>query len=141
MISGTMSRVFSTTLNNLKRLFKPDQSLKPEAEQVYLASRVTNPWQEELDRLVADRAQGKSRFTEPVNEQLSNLTDIAKEERQALEEAAKANAKLKRTGDGTVSDLRVWWGESVVTWDPDLINTLDSSEQRPLRRAIRRWFH
>ena len=65
MNNGNVPRVFSTTLNNLKRLFKPDQQLEPkiepEPEQVHVAARVANPWQDQLDQLVANRFQPKPR--------------------------------------------------------------------------------
>jgi len=136
MNNSGVSRVFSTTLNNLKRLFKPDQQLEstaPPEETVHTAQRVANPWQEQLDELVANRFQPKDNFSEPVNEQLSNLTQMAQEEQQ------KVARKSKRSGDGTVTDLKAWWGESVATWDPELANTVDT-EQRHRTRGLKRWF-
>lgn len=139
MNNGNVSRVFSTTLNNLKRLFKPDQQLEPkqdpEPEQIHVAARVANPWQEELDRLVANRFQPKENFSEPINEQLSNLTQIAQDAQQKA-----AQKKAKRSGDGTVTDLKAWWGESVATWDPELAGTVDTSEQKSKMRSLKRWF-
>jgi hypothetical protein len=138
MNSPNVSRVFSTTLNNLKRLFKPDQHLEPspppEPEPLHMAARIANPWQEELDQLVANRFQPKENFAEPINAQLSNLSRLAEEVQQ------KALEKPKRTSDGTVTDLKAWWGESVATWDPDLANTVDTIEQKPQSRALKRWF-
>lgn len=136
MDSSNVSKVFSSTLNNLKRLFKPEQTLapKPEPETIHVAARVANPWQDELDRLVADRFQPKEGFAEPINEQLSNLAQIAQQEQE------KVAKKAPRNGDGTVTDLKAWWGEAVVTWDPELAKTLDTSEQKPQSRGIKRWF-
>ncbi|PWT96459.1 MAG: hypothetical protein C5B53_09635 [Candidatus Melainabacteria bacterium] len=136
MNNANVSRVFSTTLNNLKRLFKPDQQLEakpePEPEQVHVAARIANPWQDELDRLVANRFQPKE-FSEPINEQLSNLTQMAQEVQQ------KVARKAKRSGDGTVTDLKAWWGESVATWDPE-IGSADTMEQKSKTRTLKRWF-
>ena len=139
MNNSNVSRVFSTTLNNLKRLFKPDQQLEPaqsesEPETVHMAARIANPWQDELDRLVANRFQPKDNFSEPINAQLSNLNQMAQEVQQ------KASHKAKRSGDGTVTDLKAWWGESVATWDPDLADTVDTIEQKQKARTLKRWF-
>jgi hypothetical protein len=142
MDSSSVRKVFSNTLNNLKQLFKPEQQLEPETEteeDVHLAARIQNPWQEELDRLVANRLDTrKDPGAEVVKTELSDLTDMA---RQARDQAhAECSKKAKRSGDGTVTDLKAWWGESVVTWDPDIADTLYSNQQKPESRAVKRWF-
>jgi hypothetical protein len=138
MNNGNVPRVFSTTLNNLKRLFKPDQQLEPkiepEPEQVHVAARVANPWQDQLDQLVANRFQPKESFSEPINEQLTNLAQMAQAEQQ------KAARKAKRSGDGTVTDLKAWWGESVATWDPEIAGSVDTIEQKRKAQTLKRWF-
>jgi hypothetical protein len=141
MNSSSVRKVFSNTLNNLKQLFKPEQKLEPEpeTEEVHLTARVDNPWQEELDRLVANRNEPrKDQESDAIKSELTNLTGMAQEARdQARAECSK---KAKRSGDGTVTDLKAWWGESVVTWDPDIADTLYSNQHRPENRGHRRWF-
>ncbi len=49
--------------------------------------------------------------------------------------------RVKRTMDGTVQDIKAWYGQALVTWDP-LVNdqAVDAQEQKRRAQYANRWF-
>jgi hypothetical protein len=48
--------------------------------------------------------------------------------------------KQRRTADGTVTDLKGWWGDAVATWNLETNGkNIDTSDQRHHTRSAK-WF-
>ncbi len=101
-----------------------------------------NPWEADLARLAQERkADGPQVTTAQEHDEIAQLVNelskAVKKDESALHPPA---AKPRRAGDGTVTDLKSWWGDSVATWDPDIDGkNVTSSDQRNKARQAK-WF-
>jgi hypothetical protein len=97
-----------------------------------------NPWQDNLRRMAAERTEPK--IPEELDEVASFVNDL-KKAAGVVEPPQQPAAKAKRVGDGTVTDVKLWWNESVATFDALDGKNLDSSDKKPNGRPANRWFH
>lgn len=126
-------------------------------ESVEDPSEDGTPWKQNLRDLAKERlARIGAEPAPPLDEIGSFVNDLAhaagdvdpknlKVTKTAIpamtvDEEAKSG-KSKRIMDGTVQDIKAWYGESVGTWDPVNGTTVDSIEQRRKNRPANHWFH
>jgi hypothetical protein len=116
-----------------------------------------SPWKQNLRDLAKERLARIGAEPVPMNEIATFVNDLAHaagdvdpKNLKASKEADTAsvggdsdgkNGKSKRIMDGTVQDIKAWYGESVGTWDPVNGNAVDSIEQRRKTRSENHWFH
>ena len=134
MFRLNLPQIFS--VKNLKNVF--GRRSRPVSSEPVVYTPVPNPWQEDLDKLVADRFKRTEGTAEEVQMTLEALAEAA--EQAMLKKPVVNFGKPKRATDYTVPDMKVWWGESLSTWDPDMAKNVDSYDQKPQGRAHRRWF-
>jgi hypothetical protein len=119
--------------------FRHAEPVKEEAVQHPV--RVSNPWQDDLDKLVQDRFLRGTQQPEEIEECIAKMTDTCTQMKeyskaQILEE--EKQRRLKATRD-TVHDLKAWWGDALSAWEPAAHK--DNPEQKSRQRAIQRWFY
>ncbi len=88
--------------------------------------------------MAAERTEPK--IPEELDEVASFVNDL-KKAAGVVEPPQQPAAKAKRVGDGTVTDVKLWWNESVATFDALDGKNLDSSDKKPNGRPANRWFH
>ncbi|RTL46144.1 MAG: hypothetical protein EKK48_02065 [Candidatus Melainabacteria bacterium] len=101
-----------------------------------------NPWEADLMRLANERKNEVISVTTPkehdeITQLVNDLAKAVKKEETALQQPA--DQKPKRAGDGTVHDLKSWWGDSLATWDPDVNGKNVHNDQRNKARQVK-WF-
>ena len=90
-------------------------------------TQTTNPWQEELDRLlVNDVKQPEIKASGDLAS--ANLPDIYRKN------------KPKRPADATVKDLKAWWSESIATWEPGADKPVGPNGQKSRQSGSAHWF-
>ncbi|MDR3614473.1 MAG: hypothetical protein P4L53_13005 [Candidatus Obscuribacterales bacterium] len=115
-----------------------------------------SPWKQNLRDLAKERLARIGAEPAPVDEIATFVNDLAhaagdvdpknlKASRQAMPainaDAEAKSGKSKRIMDGTVQDVKAWYGESVGTWDPVNGAAVDSIEQKRKARAGNHWFN
>jgi len=116
-----------------------------------------SPWKQNLRDLAKERLARIGAEPAPQDEIATFVNDLAHaagdvdpKNLKAFKEATAAsvngdadskNGKSKRIMDGTVQDIKAWYGESVGTWDPVNGTAVDSIEQRRKTRSENHWFH
>lgn len=110
---------------------------KPKQESV----PVVNPWEADLARLAQERKNEVLSVTTPkehdeITQLVNDLAKAVKKEDTALQPQ---ETKPRRAGDGTVHDLKSWWGDSLATWDPDIDGKNVQNDQRNKSRQVK-WF-
>lgn len=110
---------------------------KPKQESV----PVVNPWEADLARLAQERKNEVLSVTTPkehdeITQLVNDLAKAVKKEDTALQPQ---EPKPRRAGDGTVHDLKSWWGDSLATWDPDIDGKNVQNDQRNKSRQVK-WF-
>jgi len=98
--------------------------------------RIENPWQDDLEKLVSDTLKRKDVRIEHDQAVQSGLPidQLMEEEKK---EASPEPAPPKRTMDGTVTDVKVWWGDSLAPWAD---HKGKARQENPDKMAHRRWF-
>jgi hypothetical protein len=115
-----------------------------------------SPWKQNLRDLAKERLARIGAEPVPLDEIATFVNDLAhaagdvdpknlKASRQAIpaisaDDEAKSG-KSKRIMDGTVQDVKAWYGESVGTWNPGNGAAVDSIEQKRKARAGNHWFN
>ena len=116
-----------------------------------------SPWKQNLRDLAKERlARIGAEPVPPMDEIASFVNDLAHaagdvdpKNLKATKTAIPAinaddeatSGKSKRIMDGTVQDIKAWYGESVGTWDPVTGAAIDSMDQRRKARAGNHWFN
>lgn len=100
-----------------------------------------NPWEADLARLANERKNDVVSVTTPkehdeITQLVNDLAKAVKKDETAL---GQPEQKPRRAGDGTVHDLKSWWGDSLATWDPDLNGKNVHNDQRNKARQVK-WF-
>ncbi|HEY9731482.1 MAG TPA: hypothetical protein V6C89_06195 [Drouetiella sp.] len=114
-------------------------ALTAKQEQPHAAA--VNPWEADLARLANERKNEIVSVTTPkehdeITQLVNDLARAVKKDETALQQPAE---KPRRAGDGTVHDLKSWWGDSLATWDPDLNGKNVQNDQRNKVRQAK-WF-
>lgn len=120
---------------------KRNHSLSPTS-----SDDLSNPWQQNLARLAAERGQdlpSSKNSADKTEEQFNLLIEQAQLEKakEALarqKEMLQNGGRRKRTNDTTVTDAKAWWGESLATWDPNDAKNITSYEQKYPQKS--KWF-
>ncbi len=127
MSAASLLKITNGLKSFIGRVFNHTGTSSQGDDSVVQLPKSTNPWQEELDRLLIN---GIKTSDDTV------FGDLA-----ASDSAASAqNAKTKRPSDATVKDLKAWWSESIATWEPGIAKSLDSHGQRPRTNNSAHWF-
>lgn len=110
---------------------------KPKQEHV----PAVNPWEADLARLANERKNEVLSVTTPkehdeITQLVNDLAKAVKKDETALQPQEQ---KPRRAGDGTVHDLKSWWGDSLATWDPDIDGKNVQNDQRNKSRQVK-WF-
>lgn len=100
-----------------------------------------NPWEADLARLANERKNEVLSVTTPkehdeITQLVNDLAKAVKKDETTLQQPPE---KSRRAGDGTVHDLKSWWGDSLATWDPDLNGKNVHNDQRNKARQVK-WF-
>jgi hypothetical protein len=101
-----------------------------------------NPWEADLARLANERKnEVVSITTAKEHDEITQLVnDLAKAVKKDESAIHPPEPKLRRAGDGTVTDLKSWWGDSLATWDPDTDGkNVTSADTRNKARQVK-WF-
>lgn len=105
---------------------------------------VTNPWEADLQRLANERKSEVLSITTPkehdeITQLVQDLAKAVKKDESAIHPPAD-EPKPRRAGDGTVHDLKSWWGDSLATWDPDTDGkNVNNADTRNKARQVK-WF-
>jgi hypothetical protein len=100
--------------------------------------RVSNPWQDDLDKLVCDTLKRRDTKLEHDQAVQSGLPiDELMEEGQPTAEAEKPAEPTRRVMDGTVTDVKAWWGDALAPWTD---HTRKARQDNPDGKPHRRWF-
>jgi len=99
-----------------------------------------NPWEYNLRRMASERSEPK--IPEELDEVANFVNDLKKAAGAVEPPSAKleTTTKAKRVGDGTVTDVKSWWNESVATFDPVDGKNVDSIDKKPNGGRANRWF-
>jgi hypothetical protein len=100
-------------------------------------ARVENPWQDDLEKLVSDNLKRKDVRLEHDQAVQSGLPIDQLMVEEGKKEPSAEPAPPKRTMDGTVTDVKVWWGDALAPW-ADHKGKLRTENADT--RAHRRWF-
>jgi hypothetical protein len=100
-----------------------------------------NPWEADLARLANERKNEIVSVTsakehDEITQLVNDLAKAVKKDETALQPQ---EPKPRRAGDGTVHDLKSWWGDSLATWDPDIDGKNVQNDQRNKARQVK-WF-
>jgi len=139
MFRLNLPQVFSTKA--ILKLFGNRQAEPISEESDQRPVRVSNPWQDDLDKLVQDRFSRTNQPPQEIEECIAKMTDTCTQMKeyskaQILEEEKQRRANATRN---TVHDLKAWWGDSLSSWEPETHK--DNPEQKMRQRAIQRWFY
>ena len=126
-----------TKLLGLLKKITGQQKRSPIELEIVDLPESKNPWQGNLRRLASERTEPK--LPEELDEVASFVNEL-KKAAGVVEPPAKELAKAKRVGDGTVTDFKSWWNESVATFDPLDSKNVDSIDKKPNGRPANRWF-
>jgi hypothetical protein len=124
----------------LKKLVQRNNKTSPTAgieEPIVGGPRVCNPWQDDLDKLVCDTL--KRRDTRLEHDQAVQrglpIDELMVEEKPA--ETEKPAEPTRRVMDGTVTDVKAWWGDALAPWTD---HTRKARQENPDGKTHRRWF-
>jgi len=133
-----MFRFNIPTLASVKKLVqKSDKTLPVEIEPPKAPPpRIENPWQDDLDKLVNDTLKRKDTRLEHDQAVQSGLPIDQLMQEEKKEESAEP-APPKRVMDGTVTDVKVWWGDSLAPWADHKGKVRQENADS---KAHRRWF-
>lgn len=107
-----------------------------------------NPWQTNLERLAiehgAEAECAQPATPQSVEEQFQLLIEQARMEKtketlRKQQEILQNGGKRRRAQDQTVTDAKAWWGQSVVTWDPEDSKNMGMEDRRHPKKA--KWFN
>lgn len=112
------------------------------AKKEQTQSAAVNPWEADLARLANERKNEVLSVTtakehDEITQLVNDLAKAVKKDETALNQ--QTEQKARRAGDGTVHDLKSWWGDSLATWDPDLNGKNVHNDQRNKARQAK-WF-
>lgn len=116
--------------------------------QPAVAVQEGNPWQNNLERLAKEHGSecgDASTSGAPVEEQFAQLIEQARMEktketlRKQQEILQNGGIRPSRAADKTVTDAKAWWGQAVVTWDPEDSKNVGFDDRRHPKKA--KWFN
>ena len=104
-------------------------------------SPTVNPWEADLARLANERKNEIVSVTTPKehDEITALVQDLAKAVKKDETALQPAEPKPRRAGDGTVHDLKSWWGDALATWDPEIDGKNVHNDNRNKARQVK-WF-
>jgi hypothetical protein len=111
-------------IGNLFKNVRPSFQGEDSTDQL---PKATNPWQEELDRLL-------------VNDVKHPEMRISGHAASVAQQNAYKKNKPKRPADATVKDLKTWWSGSIATWESGVDKPSDPNGQKSRHNASTRWF-
>jgi hypothetical protein len=128
MSALNLHNIFNGLKFQISRLLRKPGLSSLQEETDAKSSKSTNPWQEELDRLLVGNT---------INPDSKVFMELA----SAGSEKVNHPRKPKRASDATAKDLKAWWSESIATWDPDISKSANSSGQRTRNKGSEHWFN
>ena len=84
-----------------------------------------NPWKEDLERLSSQPRPDP----EMLHKTIARLDELVRLTEQP--------AETKRKADGTTVKMKVWWGNTVATWNPTDAKNLTDEQKHP---RLSKWF-
>jgi len=129
MFSSWRTKLLGLITGIIRRVAKPNQ-----VSETIILPEGKNPWQDNLQRLANERAASELQALDEISSFVKDLRAAAQ-----APEPADLVAKKRRETDGTVTDIKSWWNQSVATYDPINGKNLDSSDQKRTGRPINRW--
>jgi len=136
--------MFRINLPHLFSVKKPAQKQAPPSPIVEIeqprnkAPKADLDWKQDLDQLVVDNLKRKDAQREIRHATQQGLPVQALLDQQAIVQEEKE--KPKRTMDGTVNDIKIWWGEALTPWNSSMARNLNSQKETPTTKAHKRWF-
>jgi hypothetical protein len=132
---------------NFPKLFSVKQPVKPEPDYLanipetpHKAAIPENVWKDDLDKLVVDKLKRLDAQIEYEMAEQSGLPVKALLAEDEDQETSDQKERPKRASDGTVNDIKVWWGEALTPWNSSAIRDLDSSKETSGTKAHKHWF-
>jgi hypothetical protein len=136
---ASMFRFNIPSLASVKKLVQKNGQTSPNVEiepPRAPVTRIENPWQDDLEKLVTDTLKRKDVRLEhdQVVQTGLPIDQLMEEEKK---ETTAEPAPIKRTMDGTVTDVKVWWGDALAPWtDHKGKGRLENADSK----AHKRWF-
>jgi hypothetical protein len=136
--------MFRINLPHLFKVKKPAQKQGKPSPIVKIkesgneAPKADLDWKQDLDQLVVDNLKRKDAQLEIQHATQQGLPVQALLDEKALPKEEKE--QQKRTTDGTVNDIKIWWGEALTPWNASMVRDLNSKKETPTTKAHKRWF-